>query len=275
MLWLPFRRAWRNPVFRGGVEEFARNPVRWSYGINYLILVSIVLFIAWPKEGFLHLRDLPFTYVPVGVSILGILAYINFSQGSRKLLGSEFINLRDWLGLAPLPAGTFLRGYLAIGFLECLFFWCLSLPLLVLAASVSGESGFHLGVGAVIILLCAASYRSIAVALFVCFERDEFLLYLLARVLCVFFIVVSGFVLPLCNPVLAFIDASIWHDPKRLASVSVLDLTLPGWIVTGGLHLLLGGLFFIIASMRVRWMQQRATRFFGTQEETAGGAGQS
>jgi hypothetical protein len=46
---------------------------------------------------------------------------------------------------------------------------------------------------------------------------------------------------------------------------------LPGWMVTGGLHLLLGGLFFIIASMRVRWIQHRATRFFGTQEETAGG----
>ena len=106
MRWFPFRRAWRNPVFRGGLEEFARNPVRWSHGVNYLMLLAIVIFIAWPKEGFLNLRDLPFTYVPLGVSVLAILAYINFSQGSRKLLGSEYISLQDWLSLAPLQGGT-------------------------------------------------------------------------------------------------------------------------------------------------------------------------
>jgi hypothetical protein len=271
MFWLPFRRALRNPVFRGGLEEFTRNPVRWSHGVNYLILLAIVLFIAWPKEGFLKLRDLPFTYVPLGVSVLGMLAYINFSQGSRKLLGSEYISLRDWLSLAPLQGGVFLRGYLATGFLECVFFWGLSLPLLVLAAGVSGESLAHLGVGALLILICVGSYRVIAVALLLCCERDEFLLYLMARLLCVFFIVVSGFVLPVCNPVLAFVDSSIWHDPKRLAGVSFLGLTLPGGMVTGGLHLLLGGLFFIIASVRVRWIQHRATRFFDTQKEGVGG----
>lgn len=271
MIWLPFRRAFHNPVFRGGVEEFTRNPLRWTYGVNYLIILSIVLFITWPKEGFLNLRDLPFTYIPLGVAMLGILAYINFSQGSRKVLGTGYISLHDWLTLAPVKAGTFLRGYLATGFLECLFFWGLSLPLIVLAASVSGESLAHLGAGVLIILICVGSYRVIAVALLMCFERDEFLLYLLARLCCVFFIVVSGFVLPVCNPVLAFVDVSIWHDPKRLAGMSLLDLTLPGWLVTVGLHLLLGGLFFIIASMRVHWIQRRAARLVATEEEAEGG----
>ena len=43
-----------------------------------------------------------------------------------------------------MPAGTFLRGYW-LQFLDLLLFWGLSLPLLVLAASVAGESLVHLG----------------------------------------------------------------------------------------------------------------------------------
>ncbi len=275
MLWLPFRHAFHNPIFRGGVEEFRRNNTRWSHGLNYLIILSIVLFIFWPKEEFLKLRDLPFTYTALGGAVLVILAYISFSQGSRKLLGVEYISLRDWLTLAPVTAGTFLRGYLAAGLLESLFFWSLSLPLLAIAASVAGESLGHLGAGCLIILVCLGSYRTIAVALLMYLERDEFVLYLLVRLLYVFFILVSGFILPLkvCNPVLAFADISILHEPQRLPSVSLLGVTVSGWMATVGLHLLLGGLFFIIASIRVHWIQRRATHSGTAEEEANSGEG--
>jgi hypothetical protein len=258
MLWLPFRRAFSNPIFRGGLEEFGQQSTRWSYGINYLIVLSVVLFITWPKEGFLSLRDLPFTYLALGGSSIIILAYLSLSQGSRKLLGSRYLSLHDWLTLAPIQAGAFLRGYLAVGLLDCGFFWGLSLPLLVLAAGVAGESLAHFGAGMLIILVCISSYRIMGVALLTWLEREEFLLYILVRLLYVFFILVSGFVVPLCNPVLAFADASIW--PRHLGTLSLPGLPLHGWVATVVLHLLLGGLFFIIASTRVYWVRRRATR---------------
>jgi hypothetical protein len=257
MRWLPFRRALQNPIFCGGVEEFARHSQRWSHGLNYLIVLSIVLFITWPKEHFLNLRDLPFTYIPLGGVIIGILAYLSFSHGARKSLGSRYLSLHDWAALAPLRAGAFLRGYMAVGLLDLLFFWVLSLPLLVLAAGVSGESLDHIGTGMLIILVCTGSYRVIAIALLTILEREEFLLYILVRLLYVFFVLVSGFVMPLGNPVLAFVEASIW--PSHLEMVRLTGITMQSWMATVGLHLLLGGLFFIIAIIRVRWVQHRAT----------------
>lgn len=162
---LPFRQAWRNVIFQGAVETFVRDSVRWSHGLNYLIILAVVLFVTWPKEAFLALRDLPFTYNALGGASLVLLSYVSFSQGSRKSVGEERMTLRDWLTLAPVEADTFTRGYLAFGLLECVFYWGLILPLLVMAAGVSGESLPHAVAGAAIILVCIGSYRILATAL--------------------------------------------------------------------------------------------------------------
>jgi hypothetical protein len=255
MVWIPFRRAWRNPIFHGGLVAFAQQPTYRSYSLNYIAALATVLLITWPKEGFVNLRDLPFTYNALGGTTLIILAYLNVSQGATRALGSRYLSLHDWLVLAPVPAGKFLRGYVAASCLELLLFWGLALPLLILAAHVSGEPLLHLGIGMLIILVCAGSYRIVGIALLTCFERDEFLLYILVRLLYVFFILGSGFVVPLYNPVLAFADASLW--PHRLGSVTLLGLTWHGWVMTVVLHLLLGGGSFIIALARVHWVQRR------------------
>ena len=256
MLWRPLRQALQNPIFCGGLEEFVRQNTRRSHLLNYLIVLSIVLFITWPKEGFLSLRDLPFTYNAMGGTVLIILAYLHLSQGARKILGSRYLSVHDWLLLAPLEAGPFLRGYLAVGLLDVVVFWGVSLPLLVLAAGVSGESLGHLGAGMLIILVCAGCYRIIGTALLLLLERDEFFLYIVVRILYVFIVLVSGFIVPFGNPILAFADASVW--PRHLGQLGLPGMTLHGWEVTTILHLLLGGLFFIIASIRVRWVRHRA-----------------
>src|SRR5712691_12141245 len=174
MVWIPCRRAWRNPIFHGGLAAFAQQPTYRSYSLNYIAALATVLLITWPKEGFVNLRDLPFTYNAMGGTTLIILAYLNVSQGATRSLGSRYLSLHDWLVLAPVPAGRFLRGYLAASCLELLLFWGLSLPLLILAAHVSGEPLLHLGIGLLIILVCAGSYRIVGIALLTCFERDEF-----------------------------------------------------------------------------------------------------
>ena len=255
MSWIPCRRAWRNPIFHGGLAAFAQQPMHRSYSLNFIAALATVLLITWPKEGFVNLRDLPFTYNALGGTTLIILAYLNVSQGATRSLGARYISLHDWLVLAPVPAGRFLRGYVAASCLELLLFWGLSFPLLILAAHVSGEPLRHLGIGMLIILVCAGSYRIVGITLLTCFERDEFLLYILVRLLYVFFILGSGFVAPLANPVLAFADASLW--PHRLGSVTLFDLTLHGWVMTVVFHLLLGGGSFIIALTRVHWIQRR------------------
>jgi hypothetical protein len=94
----------------------------------------------------------------------------------------------------------------------------------------------------------------VGVTLLMCFERDEFLLYILVRLLYMSFILGSGFVFPLCNPVLAFADTSLW--PHRLGSLTLPGVTLSGWVATVVFHLLLGGGSFIIALLRVHWVQR-------------------
>src|SRR5262245_61325868 len=164
-LWRFFRRAWHNPIFRGGLVTFAQQPTHRSYRLNYVATLSAVLLITWPKEGFLNLRDLPFTYNALGGTTLIILAYLNVSQGAHKFLGSRYLSLHDWLLLAPVKAGTFLRGYLAASCLELLLFWGLSLPLLVLAVRVCGESLAHVVIGILLIVGWPGSYRVVGVAL--------------------------------------------------------------------------------------------------------------
>lgn len=269
MWWLPFRHACRNVIFQSGVEEFLGNSVRWSHGINYLLILSVTIFITWPQEEFLNLRDLPLTYNAVGAAAFIMLGYINFSQGARCFLGKERMSVRSRLSLAPIRPDTFIRGYLAAHILETLFYWVLSLPLLVLAAGVAGESLTHVSTGALVLLICTVSYRTVAVALLVCLECHEFPLYILVRAIYVFFMIVSGFVLPMCNPVRAFADASLWHERHHLPSLTTLgEMTIPGWMVTLGLHLLIAGLFFIIATVRVRWVRRQAIRLGAVAEES-------
>ncbi len=255
MSWLPFRRALQNPIFRGGVEAFIGHPTYRAHAMNYLLALAAVLFTTWPREGFLNLRDLPFTYNALGGWALITLGFLALTQGAHKALAARSLTLHDWLMLAPVPAGTFLRGYLAASLLEIAFLWSASFPMLLLAARAAGEPLTHLSAGMSIIFVCIGSYRVIGVALLTLLERDEFLLYIVARLCYVYFILVSGFLLPLSNPVLAFADASLW--PPRLGRWSLLGHTWRGWIATVALHLLLAGVFFIIALMRVHWVQRR------------------
>ena len=262
MIPIPGRKALRNPIFRGALDAMTQRSTGWTHGLNYAAVLALALFITWPKEGFLSLRDLPFTYNAMGGTATIILAYLNFTQGARNPLGSRDATLCDWLAFTPLPVGAFLRGYLAAGGVEMLFFWGLSWPLMLLAGGVSGESLAHLGTGMLVLLACLAAYRVIGVTLLIWFERDDFVLYILVRVVYLWFILVSGFVWPHANPVLAFIDTSIW--PRRLSTVSIVlsgaEFTLPGWAATVALHLILGGLFSIIAALRTRRLQRLALR---------------
>ena len=50
--------------------------------------------------------------------------------------------------------------------------------------------------------------------------------------------------------------------------VIVGESQVPGWVLTIGVHLLLGGLFFIIATIRIRWIRRRADQ---TRISDAGG----
>ncbi len=255
MTWRPFRHAWSNPIFRGGLATFVEHHPHGSHGLNYLIILSTILFITWPKDSFLSLRDLPFTYNAFGGSALIILSYLSFHYGSQKAVTSGHLTLHDWLALAPLKAAVFLRGYISIAVLDLVFFWAITLPLLVLAAGVAGESLPHLGAGLAVLLVCTSTYRMIAIAMLMWLERDEFLLYMLVRIGYVLFILVCGFLIPVLNPILAFASTSIW--PQSMVTWELYGLTLKGWEATIALHLLLAGGFFIIALIRGQLIQRR------------------
>ena len=90
MIPIPGRKALRNPIFprRAGSHD-APAAQRWTHGLNYAAVLSLVLFITWPKEGFVSLRDLPFTYNAMGGTATIILAYLNFTQGARHLMAAQ------------------------------------------------------------------------------------------------------------------------------------------------------------------------------------------
>ena len=158
------RRAGRHDAPRHSLDARA----------DYAAVLSLALFITWPKEGFLSLRDLPFTYKRHGRHGDDHPSLPQLHPGARNLLGAQDVTLRDWLAFTPLPVGVCLRGYLAAGSVETLFFWGLSWPLMLLAGGVSGESLAHLGTGMLVLLSCLTAYRVIGVTLLIWFERDDF-----------------------------------------------------------------------------------------------------
>lgn len=247
-------RAWHNPVFQGGMAAFAQQSSRWSHGINYLAVLGLVLFITWPKEGFLNLRDLPFTYNALGGTALIILTYLSLAQGTRNILPTQDLRLVEWLAFTPIAATTFLRGYVTISMMDILFFWLLSWPLMLLACGISGESLTHLGIGMGCMLVWLGCYRLLGIALLLWLERDEFLLYIVVRLFYLAIILVSGFVAPFLNPVLSFTDTTIW--PRAQGDLVISSIIVEGWQLALLSHLLLGWLFFIIALLRVRRIQR-------------------
>ena len=95
MIPIPGKKALRNPIFRGALDAMTHRGTAWTHGLNYAAVLSLALFITWPKEGFLSLRDLPFTYNAMGGTATIILAYLNFTQGGATC----------WAGRTP-PCAT-------------------------------------------------------------------------------------------------------------------------------------------------------------------------
>src|SRR5688572_24150371 len=112
--------------------------------LDYLGLVvvqAVVQFLWWPKHGVAQMlasQHGPDTLMAVVVAIGLSMAYHSVRAGAEEFLLPGQRGLHDWVRATPLSLGRLLLGYVSGQLLQGLHMLLLSLPLMLIAFTVSG-----------------------------------------------------------------------------------------------------------------------------------------
>lgn len=130
--------------------------------LGLLLLQAAVLLLWWPKNGLLQAlksQDGPHALAAVVIAMGIGMAYFALRAGAEEVLLPGQHGLRDWALGTPLGLGRVLRGYVLGQLLHSLHQLALSLPLLVMAFTVSGGEWAALGWCVAAALVQALFYR--------------------------------------------------------------------------------------------------------------------
>lgn len=203
--------GFKNPVLQEGLAAYFTGRKMVGIYFNYLLILSAVLFIWWPKsEYFDYLRSggSPQTYSVVAIAALVSISYLSFRFGADEIKDKDHHHLSDWLVLTPLSTWRILWGRLLLFVLHTAFLVLLSAPFIVAPGTISGISPMEMSWGFLIMFLSAATYRTIGFFCLLSLGDREFFLHSLLRVIFAFFILAIIFLLPPASPILSLVSVS-------------------------------------------------------------------
>jgi hypothetical protein len=151
-----------NPLVGEVLAGLGRRGTVHFHVFGALVLPAAVLIAWWPKTGLeqlLEARHGPETLTAVVIALGIAMAYLALRCGAEEIMLPGQHGLRDWALATPLKLGRILRGYLAGQLLFSLHFVLLSLPILVMAFTVSGGEWGALGWCLAAALVQAVFYR--------------------------------------------------------------------------------------------------------------------
>ncbi len=109
--------------------------------LGLLVVQAVVLFLWWPKNGVAQMLESqhgPDTLMAVIVAIGIATAYHSVRAGAEEFLLPGQRGLRDWALATPLSLGRVIRGYVSGQLVHSLHMLLLSMPLILIAFTVSG-----------------------------------------------------------------------------------------------------------------------------------------
>jgi hypothetical protein len=151
-----------NPLVVEVMSGLGRRGLAELHAFGLVALVAFVLIIWWPKTGLeqvLESQQVPDTLMAVVVALGIAMAYLALVTGAEEIMLPGQHGLRDWALATPLRPGRILRGYLLGQLLTSLHLLALSLPLLLVAFTISGGDWAALGWCVAAALVQALFYR--------------------------------------------------------------------------------------------------------------------
>ncbi len=238
-----------NPILRDGISTYFLSKASVTAALHYLLALSTVLFVIWPKSQYLRIGSPPLTFSILAIVATLIMAYFSFSYGAAGPVQEPDQPLRAWLIEQHLPPRRAVSGLTLLAVIHTVFLLLLALPLLFAASHVSGVSAQGFGRALALILVCTLAYRWLGMLMLCLWDRQEFLRYVVARVAFVLFVIGSAFFLPPLNPLLGLISMSFGDELGQI-------VTIHGWLVPYAdvaltIHLLILLAVYIMVSMLV------------------------
>ena len=130
-----------NPIIREVGAGLAGKGRAQLECLALVLLQAATLIVWWPKEEVVDVLTKgsgPNTLTAVVVSLGVALAWLALRAGVEEIMLPDQHGLRDWALATPLGPGRALRGYVAGQLIQSVHLVALSLPLLLVAFTVSG-----------------------------------------------------------------------------------------------------------------------------------------
>lgn len=181
------------------------SPLMSSITYNYVWILGAVLLLFWPHRSlyqYIRGQNMPLTFMGVLAASMIMISYIQIRCGRGEIF------VRDSYGkMLRERVRTFEEetGFLAYGLpqsiLHILFFVLLSLPVLLLAASISSISAAHLCMALFILFMSALICRWFSFLIYLLLGRWNFWGYLLSRLFFILVFIVTALFNDFANPV--------------------------------------------------------------------------
>lgn len=222
----------------GAANPLLEEELRRAFGrreqhllfLHYVLILSVVLFFAWPKRyyyDYLQTNTLPFPYDVLGMAVFVVAAYLGFAALPRDAYERDSHAPAEWLRYTPLSPRQLLGGKCLLHFLSVSWLLLLSLPLLTLNHLALGFAWKQLGATLGLLLVSLTSYRLLGLLLVVLLERREDWLGRAGMATYLLLAFGTALLAPRLNVISALISLSRPEAASPALQVGALQLTAP------------------------------------------------
>ncbi len=182
------------------------SPLMSSITYNYIWILGVILLISWPHKSlyqYIQSHNMPLTFMAVFAASMIMISYIQIRCGRGEVFVKDSYSkmMREGVRTFEEDNGFIIYG-LPQSIMHILFFVFLSLPMLILAASISGVGIEHLLMALFILFMSALVCRWFAFLIYLILGRWNFWGYLLPRIFFILIFFITAFYNDFANPVL-------------------------------------------------------------------------
>lgn len=173
-----------NPLLVEAVRGISLGGTASASYMNLLLLQAGVLVLWWPKLRLvdaLEANDGPMTLAAIVIAVGLCLAYQAARQGMEEVTGEEAVTVHEWVHGTTLPIYRVLQGLLMAKFVQTLYGFVLSAPLIACALALAGTPWVPIAWCAAVVIVQAVAWGLVSTAVYWHVGHNQLLTYLTAR----------------------------------------------------------------------------------------------
>ncbi len=222
-----------NPFVQEGFKVYFSHAMILRTYVVMLAILGAVLFFWWPRgpvAASFFPNTAPRTFTAVAMGWLAVLAWLSARYGAEDYSSGSFIQLREYVTLAPARVGTAVAGKTGFAVLHTIFLLALGLPFVLASLAVSAVPPVNAARALLVVGAAAAASRMLGTFLLVALGGRALLRDLLMIAAALAAIPASMAAFPAANPVSAIL--SLGGSADSPAAVRLLGATLPFYLIS-------------------------------------------